>query len=764
MALTGAAARTRLIIQGVVQGVGFRPYLQRRATALGLAGRAANTAQGVTVEVEGPPEAVEAFAAGLAAGAPAAARVEGIARTSLAARGARGFTIGVSRAARTGRTTVPPDLATCPACLAELFDPADRRHRYPFINCTDCGPRYSIIEALPYDRTRTAMRAFAMCAACGAEYREPADRRFHAEPNACPACGPRLALRDPRGRVLARDQAALAGAARALRAGRTVALKGLGGYQLLVDARNGAAVARLRRAKGRPEKPLAVMWPDIAGLEACARVSAAERDLLRAPEAPIVLLRRRADPGPGAPAGAVAPGHPWLGALLPYTPLHHLLLGDLGFAVVATSGNRAEEPIAADDDEALERLGGIAGVFLTHDRPIVHAVDDSVVRVVDGAELVLRRARGYAALPVGEVPGAHTLLALGGHLKNAPALCIGGRAYLGPHVGDLDTVGARSRHARTAAALCDLYGAAPEGVVCDLHPDYATREQAGRLGLAVRRVQHHVAHVAACLAENGIAGPALGVAWDGSGYGPDGTVWGGELLELSGDRFRRAAHLRTFPLPGGEAAVREPRRAALGVLFEVFGPPALEMDHLAPVRAFTHAERRVLGRMLARGVNAPRTSSAGRLFDAVAALLGLVQRCTYEGQAAGLLEGRAEAAGAPWSFEIPIREGAGPEDPLILDWGPLVEALASEPPESAAAASGFHDALAEAVVAAARRVGEPVVALTGGCFQNRTLTERTLARLRAGGFQPCRHRRVPPNDGGLALGQLAWAARTRDGV
>jgi hydrogenase maturation protein HypF len=754
-----ARTRLRIRLRGAVQGVGFRPFVHQRATALGLVGWVSNSNEGVTIEAEGDAAQLAALTELIQKSPPMNATVAAIEIREVEPRGGTAFAIRPS--AITGRrgAQVLPDLATCPDCLAELFHPSDRRYRYPFINCTQCGPRYSIIEDIPYDRARTSMRHFPMCAACPAEYENPGDRRFHAEPNACPECGPRLALWDPSGATLARDHEALLSAAAALRGGHIVAVKGLGGFHLFVDARDGAAVRRLRARKRRADKPFAVMFPSLVQVTTSCRVGKIEQALLCGPARPIVQLRCAGGPV----AEAVAPGNPWLGVLLPYAPVHHLLMRELGFPVVATSGNVADEPIVTDETEALDRLAGIADLFLAHDRPIVRPVDDSVVRVVCGRELMLRRARGYAPAPivVDEIPAG--ILALGGHLKTTVALTSAGSTVLSQHIGDLETAAARGTYLRSITDLAQLHGVEPQLAVRDLHPDYASSRAAEELGLPVIAVQHHLAHVLACMAEHGIAPPLLGVAWDGTGYGPDGTIWGGEFLLVTEAGWRRVAHLRPFRLPGGEAAAREPRRAALGLLHEAFGEKAFAMTDLAPVAAFSAAERMVLETMLARGINAPLTSSAGRLFDAFAAICGLRQCASYEGQAAAELEWAADGHALRRPYSFPVREATKSEARLVIDWQPALQAALSDLATGSApgAVSGaLHDGLAAAIAAVATRIGHRRVILTGGCFQNARLTEATVDALREAGYEPVWHRRVPPNDGGLALGQATWAGWT----
>lgn len=757
MATAAGRTRLRISIDGVVQGMGFRPFVYGLARMHRLGGWAANSVAGVVVEVEGRQDDLQAFLAALHRDAPSHAAIGAIAPRTIAATGAAEFCIRESLACGTRAIQILPDLATCARCLGELFDLTDRRYLHPFISCTGCGPRYSIIADVPYDRANTVMRRFPMCTACHAEYENPADRRFHAELTTCAICGPRLTYWDTSGAVQSVEHDALLETAEMIRNGGIVALKGIGGFQLIADARNEDAVHLLRARKRRGDKPFAVLFPTLTDLRASCRVSAQEEALLTGRERPIVLLERKG----GFIARGVAPDIPSVGAMLPYSPLHHLLMHELGFAVIATSGNAANEPIAIDNTEALQRLHGIAGGFLVHDRPILRPVDDSVARVVCGRELLLRRARGYTPTPVKLANAAAGILALGAHLKSTVALTAAGGAILSQHIGDQETVVARAAHTRAIEDVTRLHALRPRVVVRDLHPDYATSHAAQKLDLPVVAVQHHLAHVAACVAEHGTALPVLGVAWDGSGYGLDGTLWGGEFLLVDSTRWRRVAHLRAFRLPGGEAAVREPRRAALGLLHEAFGASACDMIELAAVAAFSNVERKVLQHMLAQGVNAALTSSAGRLFDAFAALSGLRQRASYEGQAAAQLEWAAgdRATGRAYPFEI--REPASVPGPMIVDWQPALEAALADVHASAdagAISEALHNGLATVIAAVATRVGVHRVVLTGGCFQNKRLTEAAVAALRAKGMEAIWHRYIPPNDGGIALGQAAWAA------
>lgn len=753
---TQAIARVEAHIRGAVQGVGFRPFVYRLALELGLAGTVANTVRGVEIVAEGPRATVDAFLDRLQREPPPLSIVEAVEHRFAEPAGLTTFRIVPGETTGEAAAHILPDIATCPDCLREIRDPADRRYRYPFTNCTHCGPRFSIILRLPYDRPNTSMARFALCLACRLEYEDPADRRFHAQPTACPACGPRLALWDGAGGVIERDGAALPHAVELLRAGRIVAVKGLGGFHLMCDARNAESISRLRAHKRREEKPFAILFPHLAGVTEACRVSPLEARLLESPEAPIVLLDRR----PGAcVADNAAPEAPRLGAMLPCTPLHHLLLGELGFPMVATSGNLREEPLCTDEHDALARLGGIAEAFLVHDRPIVRPVDDSIVHVVRGREQLLRRARGYAPLPIHTGDTGPPVLAVGGHHKNTVALALNGAVFLSQHVGDLETPLALDAHTAAGEALCLLYGARPERVACDAHPGYASTARARETGLPMTAVQHHYAHIVACMAEHGLDEPVLGVAWDGSGYGDDHTVWGGEFFRATRDGYTRAASFRRFWLPGGEQAVREPRRAAFSLLAETYGPDAPDLD-VPPVRAFSHAERAVLLRMLDRGLNAPWTSSAGRLFDAVAALCGLRQISTFEGQAAMALEHAARGhARAEPPYPLPLRDGL---EHLEIDWAPLVRAIVDDVRRgdtAGAVAARFHRALAHAILDVARRIALPAAVLSGGCFQNALLAEWAGALLEREGFRVFMPHRVPPNDGGIALGQAVHALR-----
>lgn len=761
--ITIVIERMRIVIRGAVQGVGFRPFVYRLASELCLCGWVQNTAQGIFLEVEGPTQELNAFRVRIDTERPAHAFIQSLESSVLDPVGFTSFEIRESEAEGVRSALVLPDIAVCPDCVREIFDPANRRFRYPFTNCTNCGPRFSIIEALPYDRANTAMRAFDMCPLCRGEYEDPQDRRFHAQPNACPACGPRLELWNEEGHVLGTGDDALVSAAECIRKGGIAAAKGLGGFHLLADARNESAVTRLRERKSREEKPFALMYPSLARVRAECALSAPEERLLNSPEAPIVLLRSRN----ASVVSSVAPRNPYLGVMLPYTPMHHLLMKELDSPVVATSGNRADEPICTDERDALIRLGGIADIFLVHNRPIVRHVDDSIARVLLDRELLLRRARGYAPLPIRLDTSVPEILAVGAHLKSTIARTVDRNVFISQHIGDLETEQAARAFSGVIASFGKLYESVPSRVAADMHPDYFSTRIARRLGPQVTFIQHHHAHVVSCMAENQLEGTVLGVSWDGTGYGTDGTVWGGEFLLAERSSFRRAASLRRFRLPGGEQAVREPRRSALGLLYEVFGAALIQNRELAPLRAFSARELETILRMLARGVNVPWTSSAGRLFDAVSSIAGLRQKNSFEGQAAMELEfATEEDESEEWyPFEV-VRQAAagGIGEFLSVDWAPAVRALISDVDAKAPAGKisrKFHNALAQIIVDVARQVGEKRIVLTGGCFQNGYLLQRAVRRLQDEGLRPYWHQRVPPNDGGIALGQ-AVAAATKD--
>ena len=772
----GKSLRLKASIRGAVQGVGFRPFVYRLATELGLAGWVSNTSQGVFIEAEGTKDVLDQFVLRVGREKPPRSFVQSFEFSFLDPVGFKSFEIKESDGTGPKTVLVLPDIATCPECLSEMSDPSNRRYLYPFTNCTNCGPRFSIILSLPYDRPNTSMQHFEMCPECRKEYEDPADRRFHAQPIACPACGPCLELWNEKGEVMHRDREALSAATKAIRDGLIVAVKGLGGFHLMVDARSEEVVQRLRERKHREEKPLALMFPTVEMIEEECLVSELEERLLRSPESPIVLLERKDNRELYGKqlsvlglAKSIAPGNPNLGAMLPYTPLHHLIMQDLGHPIVATSGNLSDEPICIDEREAVKRLSGIADVFLVNNRPIVRHLDDSIVRVLLGRELVLRRARGYAPLPVDlGGRGGETVLAVGAHLKNTVAIAVGTNAFVSQHIGDLETHQSLQAFRRVSADFRSLYEATPSRVVCDMHPDYFSSKEARANYTDVTEVQHHHAHVLSCMAENQIEGEVLGVSWDGTGYGLDGTVWGGEFLITNGESFNRFAAFKTFMLPGGDKAIREPRRAAAGLLYEMHGGEILHERDLAPMSAFTVAELSVVEQMLQKHVNAPRTSSVGRLFDGVASIIGLRQRNSFEGQAAMEMEFAlaGQASEQTYRCELSPSEGEGEAQPhMWVDWSRMIRDVWNDARKNTpipVISKKFHNALVEAILDVATKAGVKRVVLSGGCYQNKYLTERSVKRLQAAGFQAYWHQRVPPNDGGISLGQISFARHSHE--
>jgi hydrogenase maturation protein HypF len=753
---TASRARLRLRVRGIVQGVGFRPFIYGLAMRFGLGGHVGNDSSGVFIEAEGMDEALAQFRTALLAEAPPLARIESVSAEALAPRGESAFHILESQAGTAVSAHIPPDVATCPECLRELVDPSDRRYRYPFINCTHCGPRFTIIRGIPYDRALTTMADFVMCPACAAEYHDPASRRFHAQPIACPDCGPRVWFQSNlTGAVVPDSDAAIAAAQAALRAGQIVAIKGLGGFHLACDAENDDALARLRARKGRVDKPFAVMARDLASARAFALIDADEAALLTSRQRPIVLLRKR----PGSLlSGGVAPGNPHVGVLLAYTPLHYLLIDER--PLIMTSGNLSGEPIAIDNADALARLGPLVDAFLLHDRPIHTPCDDSVLRVYAGSELPVRRSRGYTPFPIRLPLTGASVLATGGELKNTFCLTHEGAAFLSQHIGDMENLETLEAFERAQAHLTRLYRAQPQAVVCDLHPDYLTtrwsQAYSAQTGVPLVRVQHHHAHIASLLAEHGWDGaqPVIGVCLDGTGYGTDGTIWGGEVLIADYAGFRRAAHLRPVPLPGGDAAVKRPYRMALAHLWAA---GIAWQDDLPPVAACSSAERRVLARQFETGFQTVPTSSMGRLFDAAAALLGVRPIISYEAQAAVELEGMADAADrGAYAFDIEM----GVDGALVIGAAPVLAGLIADlraGVQASIIAARFHDGVAAALLDVCLRLRQAgcgsVVALSGGVFQNIRLLDATVRRLRAHDFTLLLHRAVPCGDGGLALGQ-----------
>ncbi len=749
----------RIVIRGAVQGVGFRPFVYRLAGEMKLNGRVMNTASGVVIEAEGEEKYLKEFFHRILSEKPPRAVIQSIEHWFLDPSGWSGFAISESDGNGKPVAVILPDIATCPDCQREIFDSTNRRYLYPFTNCTNCGPRFSIITSLPYDRANTTMSGFTMCPECLREYSDPRDRRFHAQPNACPQCGPRLELWNTTGNVIQTNHRALLAAADEILSGKIVAMKGLGGFQLLVDARYEEAVRRLRVRKQREEKPLALMFPSMQMIKECCEVSPEEERMLISPESPIVLMRRKKDCG--VVAANIAPSNPSLGVMLPYTPLHHILMCELDIPVVATSGNISDEPICTDEREAVKRLKGIADIFLVHNRPIRRHVDDSVARIILGREQILRRARGYAPLPIAinHWNKRPPLIAVGAHVKNTIALSVGENIMLSQHIGDLGT--AEAFHAFTNAVddFKQLYKVSPEKVLCDAHPEYLSGKYARSTAVKVEEIQHHYAHVASCMAENRLDGSVLGVSWDGTGFGTDGTIWGGEFFLTTKTSFERVATFAPFPLPGGEQAIREPRRAALGLLYEIFGESLFEKKELFPLLQFSGKDRIILRAMLAHRINTPLTTSVGRLFDAVASIINLRHYVSFEGQAAMEMEFLAGVTLENNRYRCEI---VGNHSLLQIDWRPMVLEILNDVQTGVCRQSistKFHNTISGSIIEIAKRIGEKKVVLSGGCFQNRYLTERTVMLLRHERFQPYWHQRVPTNDGGIALGQIYASIR-----
>lgn len=775
----GAAAlqgleRRRIIVQGIVQGVGFRPFVYAQAQRWKLVGFVLNDSGGVTIEAEGSPGALDNLQRALRGELPPLARIDTLTVEALPLRHETTFVITQSQAGAERHALISPDAATCEDCVRELFDPADLRYHYPFINCTNCGPRFTIVQDVPYDRAKTTMRAFPMCSTCREEYSNPLNRRFHAQPNACPVCGPHVSFVDWTGHSSDEQPGeAIPTAAQRLASGYILAIKGLGGYHLACDALNAEAVQRLRQRKRREAKPFALMVPDLQTARQICQINKAEAALLHTRQRPIVLLTRHPD---CCVAPAVAPAYKTLGVMLPYTPLHHLLLhafaslsgAERPAVLVMTSGNLSDEPIAYRDEDAQQRLRSITDGMLTHNREIHMRCDDPLVRVAANGEQFLRRSRGYAPEPLvldRELP-MH-LLACGGHLKNTFCLGKERQAFVSHHIGDLENLETLTSLREGIEHFQRLFDIVPEAVAYDLHPDYlATKYALDLEGPRKIGVQHHHAHIASVLAEHGMSGPVLGVAADGTGYGTDGAVWGCEIMAADLLDFQRLAHLAYVPLPGGEQAVRQPWRVAAAYLAHAYGETFLELD-LPFVQRIDRARWHVLAQMIDRGINSPPTSSLGRLFDAVAALLDLRDDVLYEGQAAIELEMLAARLPCSEHYPFALREASAQQNaaPTLLDVAPMIRAIVDDVQQGASAAQialRFHCSIAEMLAHACARAREQsglqTVALSGGVFQNRLLLEQLLARLEAQGFQVLLNRRVPPNDGGLSLGQLAVAA------
>lgn len=759
------AVRVHVTLEGTLQGIGFRPFVYRTARKLGLAGWIMNRADGVVIEAEGTVESIDRFVEQIRSVGPPGARLDRMDLTSIPPLGEVEFTIRNSGDQSSRHLPVAPDMATCAECFAELFDFTNRRYRYPWLSCARCGPRFSMLTGIPYDRAQTTMARFTLCEACRSEYDDPTDRRFHAESTACADCGPGIAFWKHDGPPISDTSEALGLACGMIRTGGIVAVKGIGGFHLWVDATSEGAVSRLRELKRRPHKPFAVMFPNLDMIRQTCELSDADSTWLTSPQAPIVILGKLEG---ACLAQSVGPGHSTVGAMLPYTPLHHLMMKELRTPVVATSGNRSEEPLVTDEQDAMHRLGTIADAFLIHNRHIARPVDDSVMRSSRFGPIILRRARGWAPQTIrlrgGRVDhGNGPVLGVGGQLKNTIALLESDRVLLSQHLGDLGTVEAERAAHQAVDDLQWLLRVTPRAVACDLHPDYRSTQLAQKLAvrwnIPLVRVQHHHAHVASCMAERQVTGEVLGVAWDGAGYGTDETMWGGEFLVGTIGDFRRVAHLRPFLLPGGEQAIRNPRRTELAIRRDAFGIERVRRESVGESREEDH----LILAILENGFHAPATTSMGRLFDAVASMLNLCRVTTFEGQAAMALEQEASRSCDEDRALYPISLIAQAEDSprWQADWRPMIEDITKDLHRGVVPsriAHRFHRSLAELIGQIAELVGNEQVVLTGGCFQNALLLDLASDRLVSSGFTVLTHRQVPPNDGGLSLGQAVMAA------
>ncbi|MFH1102196.1 MAG: carbamoyltransferase HypF [Pseudomonadota bacterium] len=755
--MTATRIARRIEVAGIVQGVGFRPFVYQLANRLGLAGEVANTSDGVFIHIEGAAEAIDSFVRDLTEHPPPLAHITDVSACDVSGRGLTSFGIASSRKNRQQSTLISPDIAICNDCLKELFSPNDFRYRYPFINCTNCGPRYTIIEEIPYDRPKTSMKHFQMCDRCQAEYGDPADRRFHAQPNACHICGPRVFLYD-RSRKKIETPYPIETAAELLKNGSIVAVKGLGGFHLAVDATQSKPVRRLREKKHREEKPFALMSKDIETIRTYARITDEEASLLTSSQRPIVLLRKKY---PNLLAEEVSPKNNYFGVMLPYTPLHYLLL-DAGFsALVMTSGNLSEEPIAIENNEAFERLGDIAEYFLIHNRDIYLRSDDSIARHTAGSVRLIRRSRGFVPRPVFLKKKYPSVLACGAELKNTICLTKGDKAFLSQHIGDLENLATYDFLSMTADHMKRILDIRPDIIACDLHPDYLSTRYAETVSSGKKKIaiQHHHAHIAGCMAENRIAGPVIGLSFDGTGYGTDGAIWGGEVLMVEERQFTRIAHLGYVPMPGGEAVVKEPWRMAVSYLFNAMGDDFRNRP-VPMVEEMDSDKTTVLVEMIKKKVNSPMTSSLGRLFDGVASILGLRHKVHYEGQAAMELEMAAgKGRGGIYDYEW----GSG--DPYIIQTGPIIRGVVRDL-EEGLAPSGISDKFHATIIRLfshlcgeiSKKTGIKQVVLSGGVFQNAILLEGFMALLMQNGFDVYTHSQVPANDGGISLGQAVVAA------
>ena len=756
--------RLHITVKGAVQGVGFRPFVYKLATSMDLKGWVLNSPQGVFIEVEGEKFKLEEFLLRLKKEKPAISVIQSMDFEFNEPSGYHSFEIRKSDVEGDPTAFVLPDIATCPDCINDIFDNNNRRYLYPFTNCTNCGPRFTIIDSLPYDRSRTTMKEFIMCDECRAEYENPSDRRFHAQPNACPKCGPAVELLDSNGKYLSDNYLAILETIDHIRNGKIVAIKGLGGFHLVCDAKNDEAINLLRYRKLREEKPFALMFPDLNFIYNVCDVSNLEEQCLISPQSPIVLLKKSKN-SQNYISSEVAINNPYLGVMLPYTPLHHILMKELGTPIIATSGNKSDEPICIDNNEALERLSGIADYFLVHNRPILRYVDDSIVAANLDNIILYRRSRGYAPFPISldstllnptNPMNPLNLFSVGAHLKNTIAFSKGSEVYISQHIGDLDTPESYKSFVNTADDLKNIYDIHPQEIICDEHPDYLSTKFAQNTELPVTKVQHHISHIFSNMAENKISEPLLGVSWDGTGYGLDSTIWGGEFFIVKNRKVSRIAHLRTFPLAGGEIAIKEIHRTATGILFEIYREKIFELDFINELFQGDSYTFNFLINLLRKKINCPITTSIGRLFDGVASILNLRQKVNYEGQAAMELEFLTNGIESDEFYEFGISFNELTHC-FIMDWEPVIHQILAEKSNKISLnlmSVKFHNGLVKAIMEIAERVGEKQVLLSGGCFQNRYLLEKTVKELQKYDFKVYFQKNIPPNDGGISLGQI----------
>lgn len=743
--------RIKIEIKGTVQGVGFRPFIYNLAKSIGVKGYVSNTPQGVIIEAEGNSDLLEIFKEKIKKEKPEISYIQSFNVEVLNTKNYKDFIIHQSEIKGIPDALVLPDLATCDKCLQDIFAPENRRYMYPFTNCTNCGPRFSIIKSLPYDRTRTTMKNFKMCPECKAEYENPNDRRFHAQPNACPVCGPHVELWNNAGEVLSKYNEAIFRTVDELKKGKIIAIKGLGGFHLVVDAKNNEAIELLRKRKRRIEKPFALMYPNLESVKYDCDISEHEENLLVSIQSPIVLLKKKKE---CSVVSEVAPGNPYLGIMLPYTPLHYILMKYINTPVIATSGNIAEEPICINENEALIRLNDIADYFLIHNRPIYRHVDDSIVRIILNEKVLLRRARGYAPLPVyNYINNDKQILATGGHLKNTIAVSKNNNVFISQHIGDLETVESYYCFCNTIEKFKDIYKIKPENIICDLHPDYISTKYAKEKYSDVIYAQHHISHILSVIVENGLNEPFLGIAFDGAGYGEDKTIWGGEFYHFNGKRISRIAHLKNFLLPGGESSFKYIFKSAFGILYELFGEGLIK--HF-PYNVAEN-EKNIILNMLSKKVNTPLCSSIGRLFDAVASILNIRQKVRFEGQAAMELEFLTDGIQSVDTYKIILVKKMN--DLLVLDWSGMIckilEDLKNNIPATLISVK-FHNAIVNAIINLVKLFDEKNVVLSGGCFQNKYLLENSIIKLKQNGYNVYWNKVVPTNDGGISLGQIAY--------